>query len=551
MFALLLDIVVALSAALVLGLALARLGQNAVVGYLLAGVLIGPFGLGLLRAIGEVRAMAELGVALLLFTIGLELPWWRLRALGHGGVGAGALQILATALVTAVVAMAFGLTPAQGTVLGMVIAFSSTAVVFRVLAERAEVDSIPGRVSVAVLLVQDIAVIPLILLVPILAGAGAGSETFLELVASLGRGVLLIAAAFLLARTLMPVLFDSAATARNKELFVILALAFCLGATWAAHALHLSPVLGAFIAGVFLADSRYAVQIRSEVAPLRAGFLALFFVSIGMLADPGWTARNAVLVAGVIVALVVGKSIVTGLVVRAFGYPSHIALIVGLTLAHIGELSFVVAEAGRRVGLIDAATFRLIVSASVVSLIFAPYMMGVARRLVARLPLESLRRAVAASSEATPSHRLSDHVIVVGAGPTGIQVVEALQDFDTPYIVLELNPRTVRSAAEDGVNIEYGDAAREEVLEHVGVARARALVVTAPDPESTVSVVSAAKHARPDLLVVARSRYARHVDRLARSGADVVVNEEELMGEHLATVSVTVLGLQRPAPPHT
>jgi len=542
MFALLLDIVVALSAALVLGLALARLGQNAVVGYLLAGVLIGPHGLGLLRAVSEVRSMAELGVALLLFTIGLELPWWRLRALGARGVAAGTLQIVTTALVTLAVAVALGLSAAQGTVLGMVIAFSSTAVVFRVLAERAEVDSVPGRTSVAVLLIQDIAVIPLILLVPILAGAGAGAGTALELAGSLGRGVLLIAGSLILARTAMPLLFDSAAQVRNRELFVIIALAFCLGATWAAHALHLSPVLGAFVAGVFLADSRYAVQIRSEVAPLRSGFLALFFVSIGMLADPGWTVQNVVLVSAVIVALLVGKAIVTGLVVRALGYTSGTAMIVGLTLAHIGELSFVIAEAGRVSGLIDVSVFRLVVSASVVSLILAPYLMGAAGTLVDRLPFRTMRTA--AGVGASESGRLSNHVIVVGAGPTGLQVVKALQDFDTPYLVLELNPRTVSTRAAQGIHIEYGDASQEEVLQHSGIARARAMVVTVPDPSTVESIISSAKHARPDLLVVARSRYSLHTDRLSRSGADVVVNEEELMGEHLATVSVTVLGLE-------
>lgn len=542
MFSLLLDIVVALGAALALGLALARLGQNAVVGYLLAGVLIGPYGLSLLRAVSDVRAMAELGVALLLFTIGLELPWRRLRALGLPGAGAGTLQILATGAVTATLAMAFGLGPGQATVLGMIIAFSSTAVVFRVLAERAEIDSAAGRVSVAILLIQDVAVIPFIVLVPIIAGASADLDTFVDLGIVLVRGALLIGGVFVLARTVMRILFDAAAAARNRELFAILALAFSLGATWAAHALHLSPVLGAFVAGVFLADSRYTVQIRAEVAPLRAGFLALFFVSIGMLADPAWTLAHAPLVAGTIIAIVLGKTAVTALVVRAFGYPAQIALIVALTLAHIGELSFVVAEVGRQVGLIDASTFRLVVSASVISLILAPYLMGASRRVAERLPLRA-GRAVSERPGAEGDEERTGHVIVVGAGPTGLQVVQALEEFQTPHLVLELNPRTVQRAGEEGIDIEYGDASQEEVLRHAGIMRARAMVVTVPDPETAVAVVNSAKHVRPDLLVVARSRYAQHSDRLSRNGADVVVSEEELMGEQLAAVSVTVLGL--------
>jgi CPA2 family monovalent cation:H+ antiporter-2 len=438
--------------------------------------------------------------------------------------------------------MAFGLGPAQAAVLGMIIAFSSTAVVFRVLAERAEIDSVAGRVSVAILLIQDVAVIPFIILVPIIAGARAGLEAFVELGIVLARGALLIVGVFVLARMLMRVLFEAAAAARNRELFAILALAFSLGATWAAHALHLSPVLGAFVAGVFLADSRYAVQVRSELAPLRAGFLALFFVSIGMLADPAWTLTHAPLVAGAILAIVLGKTIVTGLVVRTLAYPTRIALIVALTLAHIGELSFVVAEAGRQVGLIEASIFRLVVSASVISLILAPYLMGAARRVTERLALlqETSSRESTAEEGATA---LSGHVIVVGAGPTGLQVVQALDDLQAPHVVLELNPRSVRRASQEGINIEYGDASQEEVLRHAGIAQARAMVVTVPDPETAVAVVSSAKHVRPDLLVVARSRYALHSERLSRSGADVVVSEEELMGEQLAAVSVTVLGL--------
>lgn len=540
MFALLLDVVLALGAALVMGLLLARLGQNAVVGYLLAGVLIGPHGLRLLRAVSEVQAMAELGVALLLFTIGLELPWSRLRALGFVGAGVGALQIVATGVLALVAALALGLPVSTATVVGMIIAFSSTAVVFRVLAERAEIDSVPGRLSVAVLLVQDVAVIPFVVIVPILAGSGAGLETAGELLGALGRGLLLIVGVFVLARTLMPLLFDAAAAARNRELFVIIALAFTLGATWAAHALHLSPVLGAFVAGVFLADTRYTIQISADVAPLRAGFLALFFVSIGMLSDPGWTLAHAPLVVGTILAILVGKTAVTALVARSFGLPLGISLIVGLTLAHIGELSFVVAEAGRGAGLIEAPVFRLIISASVISLILAPYLIGVAGTVVRWLPQTS---SAAPRETVEAEEELSGHVIVAGAGPTGIQVVEALQELGAPYVVLELNPRTVRRASGEGVSIQYGDAAREEVLRHAGVARARALVVTVPDPGSGSAIVSSAKAVRPDLPVVARSRYSLHAGRLSESGADWVLNEEELMGEELAAMSVMVLGL--------
>ncbi len=538
-FSLLLDIVVTLGAALTLGLLLARLGQSPVVGYLLAGVLIGPHGLGLLRAVPEVRSMADLGVALLLFTIGLELPWRRLRDIGPLGAGAGVLQIVLTAAAALALARTLGASPATGAVIGLILAFSSTAVVFRVLADRAEIDSVPGRVSVGILLMQDLAVIPCLLVIPAIAGAGAGIDVYRELGGAVVRGALLVAALFLLARTLLPVLFNWAAEVRNRELFIILALVFCLGGTWAAHALGLSEVVGAFAAGVVLADNRFAAQMRAEIGPLRAGFLALFFVSIGMLADPGWIARNPLPLIGLVLAIVLGKALIAGLVVRLLRYPLQTALVSGWTLAHIGELSFVVADEGSRHQLIDADVFRLVVSGAVVTLLFAPYLISVGNRLASKLTWGAMPPAHDEKLEAPHA----DHVIVVGCGPTGQRVVKALQDVGTPYLVLELNPRTVKAAAAGGTFIEYGDASQEEILRHAGIMSARALVVTIPDPATAAAVIAAARGLRPDLLVVARARYAQFALQLMQSGAEVLLNEEKLMGEHLAAVSLKLLGL--------
>lgn len=541
LFSLLLDIVLALGAALTLGLLLARLGQSPIVGYLLAGVLIGPNGLALLQAAAEVRSMADLGVALLLFTIGLELPLRRLRELGPTGLAAGILQILLTSLATAAVATLAGVAPAQSVLLGMILAFSSTAVVFRVLADRAEIDSVPGRVSVGILLVQDIVVIPFMLVLPALAGAGLGGAVLRELGVTFARGALLILGLLALARVLLPLLLNAAAVARNRELFVILALVFCLGATWAAHALGLSEVLGAFVAGVLLADSKYASQIRAEIGSLRAGFLALFFVSIGMLADPVWVASNLPLVGSLIAAIVLGKALVTAGVVRLLRYPGQIAIISAWTLAHIGELSFVVAEEGWRHQLIDADAFRLVVSAAVVTLVLAPYLITIARRLASLRPTDRAARAELESG-ATPVSA-TGHVIIVGYGPTGRRVAGALRDVGTTFVVLDLNPRTNQLARAEGIEVEFGDASQEEVLRHAGILNARALVVTVPDPADSAAIISTARLIRSDLLIVARGRYAQHTRRLIESGAEVLLNEEELMGERLAAVSLKMLGL--------
>lgn len=543
-FSLLLDVVIALGAALTLGLFLARLGQSAIVGFLLAGVLIGPHGLALLRAVSEVRAMAELGVALLLFTIGLELPWRRLRSLGRRGAGAGMLQIILTATAALIVCLALGLSMPESAVLGMIVALSSTAVVFRVLADRAEIDSVPGRVTVGILLMQDMAVVPFLLLVPVLAGAGAEVSALRELSGALIRGFFLIAGILVVARMLVPALFNAAAGARSRDLFIILALTFCLGATWAAHSLGLSPALGAFVAGVALADTKFAVQVRAEIGSLRTGFLALFFVSIGMLVDPGWLARNAPAVAGVILAIVVGKTLVTGLVMRFLLFKEHTALIAGLSLAHIGELSFVVAEVSLDHQIISVEVFELVVSASVMTLLLAPYLIGGAGWLASLLPDRWAAGLLPARrGEGESRQERSGHVIVVGCGPTGVRVVSALKDVGTPHLVLELNPRTVDEARGRGMDIEYGDASHADILWHAGLPMALALVVTVPDPAAAAAIVGAAKAIRPDIPVVARARYAQYARQIAESGADVLLNEEEMMGERLAAVTLRCVGL--------
>lgn len=533
----LVEVVIALGAALVLGLAAARVRQSPIVGYLLAGVLVGPGGLGLLHAMAEARILAEVGVALLLFTIGLEFTWPRLRALGSTTVLGGTLQIAATAAMGAAAALLLGVPLAPANVFGAIIALSSTAVVFRVLVERAEIDAPAGRAAVGVLLVQDVAAVPLMVLVPVLAGAGGLSVIGARLGGAAIRAILLVAALVLIGRAVLPRLFAVAA-AGSREIFIILAITFCLAATWAAGAWELSPVLGSFAAGVVLAGSPYATQVRADIGPLRSGFVAFFFVSIGMLADIGWIARHLPLVIGVVGAILIGKSALVAGALRLVGQPTRTAGIVGVTLAHIGELSFVLADLGRGHGLLDPDEFQLIVSASVVTLLLTPYAIAGARRWLgpppAPLPTEAgVQRAV----------RGGDHVVIIGCGPTGRRVGGALAEVGTPYRFVDLNARAVRLAEARGEDAMFGDATQAEVLLEAGLRRAMALVVTVPDPAAAATIVGVARSLRSDLSIVARSRYAMYAGEIANAGADVTVNEEELMGERLAAVTLRLVGM--------
>jgi CPA2 family monovalent cation:H+ antiporter-2 len=523
---------------------LARLGQSALVGFLLAGVLIGPYGLALVRNVGAIRTMAELGVALLLFTIGLELPWRRLRALGTRGAGAGVLQIVLTGSAATLIGRAVGIPLPASTALGLIIALSSTAVVFRVLADRAEIDSVSGRVTVGILLIQDIAVIPILLAVPFLADVGAGPGAHWDLVLTLVRAVLLIAAIFVVSRTVLRAFLHIAAGTRNRELLVMLAVTYCLAATWAADALGLSPILGAFAAGMVLAETNFANQVRADVGSLRAGFLALFFVSIGMLADTGLLAGNALPVAALILAIVAGKVLIAGMVVRSLGFATQTGVLTGLALGNIGELSFVVGEVALGHQVITPGLFNLLVSSSVVTLLLTPYLIGSAPRLAGLLSRGAPGRPRPISAENGRSEEEpSGHVIVVGFGPTGSRVVSALEEVGTPYLVLELNPQAVREGRAAGMKIQFGDASHGEVLWEAGIRTAMALVVTVPEPRTAAAIVSAARTFRSDLPVLARARYARYSKLLAESGADAVLSEEDMMGTRLAATTLRLVGL--------
>jgi len=403
---------------------------------------------------------------------------------------------------------------------------------------------VSGRVTVGILLIQDIAVIPVLLAVPFLAGVGAGPGVHRDLLLTLVRAVLLIAGIFVVSRTALRAFLHIGSGTRNRELLALLAVTYCLAATWAAHALGLSPILGAFAAGMVLAETDFASQVRADVGSLRAGFLALFFVSIGMLADTELLVENALPVGALILAIVAGKVVIAGVVVRSLGFAPQTGVLTGLALGNIGELSFVVAEVALGYQVITPALFNLLVSSSVVTLLLAPYLIAGAPRLAGLLYGGAPGRPRSTSAENGRSEEEpSGHVIVVGFGPTGSRVISALEEVGTPYLVLELNPRAVKEGRAAGMRIRFGDAAHGEVLREAGILTAMALVVTVPEPRTAAAIVRAARTFRSDLPVLARARYARYSKLLAESGADAVLSEEDMMGNRLAAATLRLVDL--------
>lgn len=536
---LVLDFVLLLGAALLMGILFGRLRQNPIGGYLMTGILLGPSGLGIVRSGDAIEIIAELGVALLLFTIGLEFSWKRLRAFGKLAAWGGTLQIVLTLALFAVPGVLAGLPAEEAVIASAAVALSSTAVTLRVLTDRGELDSLHGRNALGILLLQDLAVVPLVLLVSALSGEGDHWSSLREFGLRVFQGLLLVVAMVIASRFVLPRLLHAASSFRIRDLPILLAVAVFLGAAWAAHALGLSPILGTFVAGMLLAETPFAEQIRADVVPLRAAFVTVFFASIGMLVKLP-SAPMGAWALGFALLIVTGKAAVVALVVRLLGRPSTEAWRTGFALAQIGEFSFLLIGMASRVGLISEGVFQVLLSAALLTLFATPYLIAAAPRLAGILTRRSARRVPDELPTGTPAR---DRVIVVGFGPAGRSVVQALQEAAMPFIVLELNPNTV-GAFRSELPIMLGDATQPEILEHVGLADAGAFVVTLPDSQAVRLIARQAKLLAPQVPVIARARHHIHVPDLLEAGANQVADEEEIIGHELARRLREVLGRQ-------
>jgi CPA2 family monovalent cation:H+ antiporter-2 len=536
---LLLDAVVLLAAALVLGALMETLGQSAVVGYLLAGTLVGPGALGLVRSESAVALIAELGVALLLFSIGLEFSLKRLGSMGFQALGLGVAQVVATLVLTAGLARAFGLTPATAVALGAMAALSSTSVVLQLLAERAELDSVHGRGAVGVLLVQDIAVVPLMLLVTAFTpGATEAPTSALGVLPRIGLGVGAIAGFVAFQRLALPGLIRVTSLSRHRELPILFAVVVALGAAWLSHALGVAPSLGAFVAGVVLGDSPVALQVRADVGALKTLFATLFFGSVGLLGEPAWMLEHAGAVILAVVAVVAGKTLVILPLACLFGRSFRHAVAIGLCLAQVGEFSFVLAGIARGAGgpdaLLSPDLFALLVSATIGSLMLTPFLVKVAPD-AGRFVDGWLRRVVPPPAERSEPH--SSHVVVIGFGPAGRAVAQMAGSAGRAVIVIDLSPQLVSDARERGYHAWLGDASAAEVLEHAHLESARAVVVTLPDHRAAIHVIQGVRARAPSVHLIVRARYHLYAEELRAAGATVVIDEEDEVGRRLAAAA--------------
>jgi CPA2 family monovalent cation:H+ antiporter-2 len=516
------EVVVLLASAVFVVAASARFRVPPIVGFLVTGMFIGPHGLGLISELDEVELFAEVGVALLLFTIGLEISADRLRRLRRAFLIGGVVQVSLTSAAVTAVTVGLGLAWPRALFIGWVVALSSTALVLKLLSARREIDAPHGRIALAILLCQDFLIVPMIALTPLLSGSLSFSVA--DLLLRLAGAAAALAAVFLLGRRLLPLVMEAVVRSGVREVLLLGSLALCLGLGWLTHALGFSLALGAFLAGVVLSGSLYSHQIVADIAPFRDLFSGVFFVSIGMLLDLDWLAARPGLVLVVATGVVLLKILTAGIAAAVLGYPVRTVLLSAFALAQIGEFSFVLMEVGFANGLLGGDQFQMILAAAVVTLLLTPGVVALSRPLSVWLgrALPSKRRPDAAGAEI---EKKRDHVIVVGFGEGGQLLARVLREAGIQYVVVELSGDRVRRGLSEGQPMLYGDAAREEILQHAGIDRANVVVFALSDPTALQLGVGHARRLAPRAQIIVRTRLMRDIESLLAAGADQVVAE--------------------------
>jgi CPA2 family monovalent cation:H+ antiporter-2 len=501
-----------------------------IVGFLIAGVIIGPNALGLVPDQELVDILAEIGVILLLFTIGIEFSLKKLNRIRKAIFVGGGLQVLlTTGIVTAIFTTLLDVSLNIGIYTGFLVTLSSTAIVLGLFSQQNETDTPVGQLSLAVLIFQDLAIIVMVLLIPILAGQ---SKSAFDLFLILGKALFLIAIVLILARRIVPWILEKVAQTRRQELFLLTVVAICFGTAALTSMANISLALGAFMAGLVVSESHFSEQALSEILPLRTIFNAVFFVSVGMLLDLRYVLEYPLLLLATAAGVILLKLLITSTSLITLGYPVRIAAASGLALAQIGEFSFVLERAGRMAGITPAGMgdmgSQAFIAISVLLMILTPFLLNAGPdlgKLLAQTPLRQFGQDTGnLDSEAQPD--LEDHVIIVGYGPAGRHLEQVLHNTGIPYIIIEMNPESVKEMQKDNIPVIYGDASRQHILELAGISTAKLCVIATNDPAASPRIIKVARHNNPILQIIVRTRYLSEAERLEEMGADIVIPEE-------------------------
>jgi len=504
-----------------------RLRLPIIVGFLLTGVIAGPHGFGLVRELEAVQTLAEAGVVLLLFTIGLEFSFRRLLQIRKTVLLGGSLQIAMTALVGFAAMKLLGYRFNEALFAGFLLSLSSTAIVMKTLQERAQIETPPGNAALGILVYQDIAVVPMMLLVPLIAGAAPDSGGSPVLLAAKIVGIVVLVP--FLSKWLVPRIFFGIAKTRSRELFLLTTISLCMAVAWLTHAAGLSLAIGAFLAGLIISESEYSHQALGDILPFRDVFTSFFFVSIGMLLDVGFFLRHPLLLLLAAAGVLTLKASVAGAASFFSGLPLRSALIAGIALAQVGEFSFILSQAGVPYGLVSGDFYQAFLAVSILTMMATPSLIAAAPAVAAalgRFPMpEKLKQGMAPGQGEKTAPR-ENHLIIVGFGLNGRNLARAARAAGIDHTIIEMNPAAVRSERAKGEPIFFGDATQQSILLHADIRQARTLAVVINDPAATRRITELARRLNPRVYILVRTRFVSEINALIELGANDVIPEE-------------------------
>lgn len=550
------DVMLALAGIIILTILFLYVSQSfripSIVCFLIIGMLAGPYGFALIESETSIELFAEIGIMLLLFTIGLEFSFDRLLKSWRTVIFGGLVQLCTTIVAITFAAHAIGVPFNAALVFGFIISLSSTAIVMKILQERREVDTIQGRTLLGILIFQDLAIIPMILILPIFMGSGGTNLSALP--ASIGKTAIILLVVVLLARFVIPGFLYRVAQTKSRELFFATIAGICLVVAWLTNQAGLSFTLGAFVAGLIIGESDYNIDALSHIIPFRDVFAAVFFLSIGMLLDTRSILADSsfIVMIVLIVTLIIGIKILTGACASAaLGMTARTSIITGFALCQVGEFSFVLAKTGLDAGFIPDMIYQLFLASAIITMALTPVLMNAAPRAVdlyyQMAPGRKERSPEQLSEDTRARDEISDHIVIAGYGITGKSVARAAEITGIPYTAIELNPDVIRREKPTRRQFfVFGDAVQDEILRHAGIERARALIVVVSEQEAVPRIVHKARHMSPGLYIIARTEHVRNAQYLLDLGADEVVSEEYESAKEIFTRALRKYHLPEP-----
>jgi K+:H+ antiporter len=500
-----------------------KLKFPSIIGFLITGIIIGPYGLKLITDTAGIQLMAEIGVAFLLFTIGVEISLSRFLKHLSEFLLTGGLQVLITFLAGTVIALILQFSITQAVFIGFLIPHSSSALALKMLKDRGDEESPHGRISVGINLFQNIMVVPMMLLIPFLAGESGPAVGVIFW--KLFKSILIIVTILAATRYIIPFVLERLANTRMRDVFVITSIVITLGIAWLTNALGLSLAIGAFLAGLAISDTDFTHQIISDINPFRDIFLSVFFVSFGMILNLDFARQNLSYILLISFAIILMKAALVFGLVKFLKYPLRTLLLSGVLLSQIGEFSFVLASIGFKSNIISEYIYQIFISASVLTFIVSPLLIAFTYHILSRKSVSTLLGEIKASDE--PQIQVKNHVIVCGMGLNGRNLIKVLKETAINYVIIDLNFKHIRDAKMNGEkNIIWGDASNTEILKRANVQTARVMVVAISDRFLTKSCVSVAKSLNPSLHIIVRTKYVTDIEDLLALGADDIIPEE-------------------------